>query len=463
MKKLLLFATFLTFFSTFSHSAEAKNAELYQDEKHEAQLYFKDGRLSFSSNDGNFKVSLNNCIDGAVAFYMPTSSLDGLEYSNTSLSGNDGEFRLSNGFILRRIRLGVRTQIYNKIFADIDIDFDHGSVDIKDAAIKYQFHKNYSIRAGNIKEALSVDQQASWFYMNTLERSMAIQAFTGGRRLGVATAGYGDRWWASVGLFGPRLSSNQKQENAGDDGVSGSGRIVVLPLKKDNIMLHVGVGASYHKPDAWGNDDRVLSFISDTESRVDGHTFVEWSVAGAGKGGYVNNYEMISGEVALRTNKLLLMGEYIGTSISRYDLSTDGNHVELGRSYISGWYAMASYMILGEQRGYVGSEAEFGAMKMRKKSGNLEIMARVSGINFNDDKIAGYEIMGGSALGYCVGLNWYPISNILLGLNYTYMNNDKYADSSNGITYNGDLLSNSTEWSNGIDFSTIQMRAAILF
>ncbi len=467
MKRTLLIIATTIFAATTNIFAQEVKQEVkqeeYQDDYAKANLYFKGGKLSLASNDGRFKMTLNNCIDIAAAAYMPAQSIAGLEYSN-SLSGSDGQFDFSSGIMIRRVRLGARIQLYDKILADIDADFDHASVDMKDVAIRYQFHKNYSIRIGHIKEPLSVDQQASWFSQNTLERSMAIQSFTGGRRLGLSGIGYGDRWWASAGVFGSKLNALQKVANAGDDGVGGAARVVYIPINNESMLLHIGAGATYRKPDAWGGEHRVVSFSSDTESRVDGHSFIQWGVGGVDEGGYVDNYQTMSAEIAFRTKRVHLMGEYIGTSIARYDLTgDDGARKSLGRSYLSGWYAMASYMILGEQRQYVTGEAEFGAMKMRKKSGNLEVMARVSSIDFNDDAIAGYEIMGGSAMCYSAALNWFPLSNVWLSLNYVYMDNDKYADSASSITYNGDSLSNSSKWSNGIDFHTLQMRVAVSF
>ncbi len=61
---------------------------------------------------------------------------------------------------------------------------------------------------------------------------------------------------------------------------------------------------------------------------------------------------------------------------------------------------------------------------------------------------------GGKALSTMVGLNWYPRANILFALNYTYMDNDKYANSLGAITGIPER---------GMDFHTLQLRAQVIF
>ena len=48
-----------------------------------------------------------------------------------------------------------------------------------------------------------------------------------------------------------------------------------------------------------------------------------------------------------------------------------------------------------------------------------------------------------------------------MGLSYTYVNNDKYADSKGQITCNGRSLKDTRP--DGIDFGIFQMRAAVSF
>lgn len=133
--------------------------------------------------------------------------------------------------------------------------------------------------------------------------------------------------------------------------------------------------------------------------------------------------------------KLLVYGEYIFTELSRYGLS-GGERIPLKNASFNGWYATASYMLRGEQRRYAPEDAEFGPMEVRR-GGNLELAVRASNINMNDFHDARAVITGGAATSYSASLNWYPNRNVLIGLNYTYMDNDKYADDKGHITLDG--------------------------
>ena len=100
-------------------------------------------------------------------------------------------------------------------------------------------------------------------------------------------------------------------------------------------------------------------------------------------------------------------------------------------------------------------------MDVRRRGGNLEIAGRVSTVNLNDFHDPSAIITGGKALNYTASLNWYPVRNVLIGLNYTFVDNDKYADDKGHITSNGKPLSQSLP--EGLDFSIFQMRLMVSF
>ena len=118
-------------------------------------------------------------------------------------------------------------------------------------------------------------------------------------------------------------------------------------------------------------------------------------------------------------------------------------------------------MILGQNRRYAPEDAEFGPMEVRRHGGNLEVAARVSTVNLNDFHEASAVITGGKAFNYTASLNWYPVRNVLVGLNYTFVDNDKYADDKGHITSNGKPLSQALK--SGLDFSIFQMRLMVSF
>ncbi len=447
----------------------AQESEVTSDVR-DAKVYFKDGKLNFKSNDGNFRLWFDNRVYVDAAVYSPSQDISGLEadpnddIENFGYSGaeDDGEFKFSNGATVRRARFGVKAQLYEKWFAELDLDFAFNEVEMKDMFLGYKFNDKFSIKAGNFKEPMSIERLTSSKYLTGMERPMAVQTFAGGRKLGIAATGWGNHWFASAGVFGAEASILQKEKNRGDDGWGVSGRVAYSPIVSRDFVLHVGGYGGYRTPEAWGSeDDRWVYFKAFPESRVDNRAFVRAKVGKDGDGGYVNNYLTTGLELAMKYRKLLVFGEYINCSVSRYTYIVD-EKVELNNANLGGWYATASYMILGEQRYYSQSDAEFGPMNVRK-GGNLEISGRISTIDINDASDSRALIMGGAATNYTLALNWFPCRNILVGLDYTFVDNDKYADDKGDITYNGVALADCAEWQNGIDFGMTQLRLMVSF
>lgn len=118
-------------------------------------------------------------------------------------------------------------------------------------------------------------------------------------------------------------------------------------------------------------------------------------------------------------------------------------------------------MILGENRRYAPEEAEFSELGQDAKGNRLEIAGRVSRINLNDFHDPKSYITGGKATSYSAALNWMPVRNVMVGLNYIYMDNDKYADSKGQITLNNKALSDALP--QGIDFHVCQLRIMVSF
>ena len=299
-----------------------------------------------------------------------------------------------------------------------------------------------------------MERMTSSKYLTTMERPMVIDMFAGGRRLGLAATGWGRHWWASAGVFGRKVDIIQKEKNRGSDGYGFSGRVALSPILRDDWTLHIGGYASWRTPDGAGMTDRLVEFRTFPESRVDRRRFVRAEINN------VNNYAIFGLELAARWNKLLLYGEYVYTTLSRYAYEGE-QKVPLKNAVFNGWYATASYMILGQNRRYAPEDAEFGPMDVRRRGGNLEVAARVSTVNLNDFHEASAVITGGKAFNYTASLNWYPVRNVLIGLNYTFVDNDKYADDKGHITSNGKPLSQALK--SGLDFSIFQMRLMVSF
>ena len=419
-----------------------------------ARVYFQKGKIHFRSNDGRFHLWFDNRVNLEAAIYSPTESVDGLtSKANKDLENDDTHFRFSDGVIVRRARLGIKAELDNW-FAELDVDFAYNEVEIKDMFLGYKFNDHWNVRFGNFKVPMSMERLTSSKYINMAERPMPVEAFADGRCLGLSGTGWGRGWWASAGVFGRSVDILQKERNRGSDGWAVAGRAAFSPINNDQMTIHIGGYANYRRPADDGADDHTVLFRTLPESRVDHRRFVQSEVAN------VDNYTTLGWELGFRYDKFLAYGEYVFNTIARHGYE-NMKQISLRNAQFNGWYAQASYMILGSNRRYSPDDAEFGPMTVNRRGGNLEIAARVSNINMNDWHDSRAYITGGKATAWSAALNWYPTANVALGLNYTFMNNDKYADSKGQITCNGKKLSEVRP--DGIDFSIFQIRAIISF
>ncbi len=424
-------------------------------EQYPAKVFFEGGKLHFKSRNDKFHLWFDNRIYVDAGWYMPSTDIDGLQSKpNKDLEEDDGVFRFDNGLAIRRARFAVKATLYEKWFAELDLDFAYNEVEIKDMYLGYRFSDRFWLKAGNFKEPMSMERMTSSKYLCSMERPMAVEAFAAGRRIGAAATGWGRHWWASAGVFGREVDIIQKEKNRGSDGVGFTGRVAVSPLLRDDWTLHLGGYATWRKPAQSGLEDRFVEFRTFPESRIDRRRFVRTEIFN------VNDYATVGFELAARWNKLLVYSEYLYTTLSRYGYEGE-RKIPLKNAAFNGWYATASWMILGQNRRYAPEDAEFGPMDVRRRGGNLELAARVSTINLNDFHDPAAVITGGEATNYTVALNWYPVRNVLIGLNYIYSDNDKYADDKGHVTLNGQPLSRSL--TNGIDFSIFQMRLMVSF
>ena len=420
-----------------------------------ADIYFEEGKLNFATKNNNFRLKLDNRIYTDISFYHPTTSVDGLSSkANDDLEEDDGRFRFNNGANVRRARFALKTTLDENWVAEFDLVFAYNEVEIKDMYLGYRFNDHISVQAGHFKEPMSMERLTSSRYLSFNERPMPVEMFAGGRRLGAAVTAWGNHWWFSGGVFGQQLDIIQKEKNRGSDGYGFTGRLGLSPVNNDTWTVHLGGYATYRTPDGGGTEDRLVEFRSFPESRTDRRRFVRAEIPN------VYHYATYGVEAAVRWDKLLAYGEYMFTSLSRYRKEGE-RKIDLKNAEFNGWYAAASYMILGQQRRYMPDDAEFAPVYQRRKGGCLELAARVSHTNLNDFHDITSPVTGGSAYAYGVNLNWFPVPNIMFGLNYTFMDNDKYADDKGHITKDGKALSEALP--EGLDFHIMQLGLMLSF
>jgi len=400
----------------------------------------RDGILVLESADNRFKYWFDNRVylDGAAYF------------------GDNKD--IGNGVDIRRMRFALKTLLWGHWGGEIDFDFANLEVDIKDAYVRYLFNKG-QIKVGNFKEPFSMETTTTSRYLTFMERPM-INKLAPSRHIGIAVRKFGLKYFFEGGVFfsEPRnsLMQDQNKKSNQNSGYSLTGRFAFAPIRKDKLTLHLGVAGSYRTPKLVELGDPVDSFRYSTkaETSINRKKYIDTD--------FIENvkYNTLLGlEAAFAYKNFRVQGEYMRSDIQRdADKVTEGED----KAKVNGFYAMGSWIIFNGDYYYNMGEAEFSQINFRNnKKGTLEMALRYDFVDANSFK-DGVDIpfvAGGSSEGYTIGLTYYFNYNVRVMLNYSYINNDRWADGKGKYDTYKDLPTGEA----GIDFSIIQTRLEIDF
>ncbi len=398
MKKILMLLVL------FAFAVNAQDSKVPGgDYKAPLKSEIRNGKMIFASDDGKFSWWFDARIQFDAAMYFENKN------------------PLSNGSLFRRNTFAVKATLWEDWQAEWDIDVSENVLDLRDMFIKYSFPgTNLSLRAGNFKEPIGMERLNSSRLLTFLERTAITNAIALGRRAGFEARYFTDYGQITAAIMGHELGT-KIDKGTQDEGSSTNLRLSLAPINKHGFNLHVGAAGSYKIPEVTAEVGKNgIEINARTESYVFDPKFLH-----TGDILNVNYYNRYGLELAFITGPLLVYGEWLGTSIYRWDLPTVN---------LRGGYATASYMLTGETRYYYVDEGEIGAPEEPKsKWGALELAARFSYTNLNDIPAG---IKGGMSRQYMFGLNYYPNMNIKLQFNYSILNLDEFATSKGRL--NGD-------------------------
>jgi phosphate-selective porin OprO and OprP len=368
----------------------------------------RSGKLVFESTDGSFKWWIDSRIqiDGAMYF--------------------ENKNPLSNGTIMRRATLALKTVLWKNWQAEIDMDFGDAVLDARDIWIRYNFPKtNLAFQVGNFKEPFGLERLGSSRLLTFMERSEVSNAFAMGRRMGLAGRYWTDFGQLTLAVMGHELGTRVDKGTL-DEGFSTNARLTVAPINEKGKTLHVGLAASYKTPDV--TPDLAPNTI-ELKARTETYVF-DPKPLHTGDITDVNYYNRWGGELAGACGPFYVQGEVMATQVYRWYGKATGDFI--------GGYVTASYMLTGESRTYYVDEGEFGPIDEPTGClGAFELAARASYLNLNDRNAA---ILGGKSNQYTLGVNWIPNVNIKITMNYSYVTLDENA-TSKGRMVGGDAFS----------------------
>lgn len=379
----------------------------------------QDGFLVLRSQDNNYKIWLDNRVqaDAAVFWGAP-------DYAD----------KIGNGTSIRRARFAVKAQVTKNWYGEIDMDMANGVFELKDAIIRYDGIPNTEIQIGNFKEYFSIQRNNSSRYLQFMERPMVAQALAPSRHLGV-NAKYAKNWlWLSGGAFFQTIDNLETRtyvEDANKDfgvnsGVSYTGKFVIMPgWDKSDWGMHIAGAASYRTPKA---DDEAVS--------LNGTPSVRFSTRNSNS---INRKKYIdTDEISNVDHDLLYTAEFAGYWKGlRWETvyMADDNFV-IGAedpSHLWGWYAQAGWLLFGGRQRYDSNGAKFTRVQRGKDWGDIELCARYEYVDFNGLQSG----PAGASEAYTFGLNYYINNHCKIMLNYSYNNNDRYANGKGNKFYVG--------------------------
>lgn len=341
-----------------------------------------------TSPDGEVELKFGGRIQNDWTFYN----------TDDALQARVGE--LSDGTEFRRARLFFEGELWGTVEFKAQYDFAGGEATFNDVYLGLIHLPGVGgVRVGHYKEPFSLEEHTSSKYLQFVERSLPVEAFSPGRNSGLmlGEGAGGDRLSWHLGVF---KDVDGLGEGMGDKW-NVTGRVTGLPVYRDGgrRLVHLGLSVSERSP-----TDGIARFRSRPESHL-APRFVDTGDFAA------DSVRLVGVEAAVIQGPFSLQGEWI-----RADAD-----VPVGPDpTFSGAYVSLGWFLTGEHRPYSKSEGGFGRVTPLKSfrhggTGAWQLAARYSTLDLSDGVIDGGELDD-----WTLGVNWHLFSNVRTGLDYVH-------------------------------------------
>lgn len=364
---------------------------------------------------------LTSPVNPAHAADLDASWQDGIKYQwakrrSLTLGGrihydiasyDDDVTPLDDDSDFRRLRASLRGQIDDwRLRADYDFGIADGW---RSLYVQYRGLKRTRITLGQQNAPFSLDDLMGSNDLTFMERSL-VSALSPGMLVGVAYQTWGDRWTASIGVFGDELND---QDRRIADGTSVVGRITYTPVRSKGHVLHLGLAQEFRSVDS----NTGVRILTRPESRLANNRLIGTPTLSG-----VDDLRTTGLELMAIRNNLRFQSEYMLMT-----LDGGGNDADF-----SGGYAQVSMVLTGERYRYSGSNGITGSLQPRGNRGALEAAVRYSTLDLED---AG--ITGGEQTQITGSLSWYINRQLRISTNYSVFD---AAPNNDGIDEDGSII-----------------------
>lgn len=320
-------------------------------------------------------ASLASLPSGALA--LDVKGTVNFQYDWARFSG--GRVDMGDEQDVRRARVGAQ---FAQGPLDLRVEYDFKSEAWTDAVLRWSPGNGHSLRVGQFKQPVYLDELTSDRVTVFMEQGLP-GAFAIGRRLGIGYDWAGTNWAATLTGFGQDLSG----ANAGR---GWAGRVVWLPWRDESGFLHLAAST------AWQDVDVPTGrFSARPEAGLSPRRLVDTGTLTGVEAVARNGFE-----AAWVHGSWLVQSEYLR---GRYDRP-------VGDFVGDGWYAQASWLSGGAQRGWRNGAIDGPKVEDRSV---FELGARISDLDLDDGMVR-----GGDQRNLTVGATWWLTSGVRVMANY---------------------------------------------
>jgi phosphate-selective porin OprO/OprP len=329
-------------------------------------------------------------------------------------SGDDeaiAAFGFDSGTEYRTARFYAEAIYWGHVVGKAEVDWTDGKVVFKDVFMQLK-DMPFTITVGHFKEPFSLEELTSSRFVTFMERASINQAFTPSRNAGLQfSANLADQMiYFAVGAFKETGDyPTNLVANDGDNLWAITARLAASPVYNEDTKTVVHLGVAFSARD-FGQNGKAR-YRARPETHI-GNRLTDTKEFAA------ESATLFGAEAAGVFGPFSIQGEFVSNAV---------DSSEYGDPVFSGFYTEASFWLTGENRNYKRSSAAFDRPKvnnlflLQEGLGALQLAARYSNICLNDG-----DIEGGEMNNFTIGLNWYPVDNARIMLNYIISDTDKY-------------------------------------
>lgn len=413
-------------------------AEVRRAQAEAPKLDLRNGRPTFSTADGKFKVAIRGMYQGDAAMYLQEDHTPDYRGAGSGSAADNVNARdLNSGTNFRRARIGLEGTVLKDWNWALTYEMGGSGTEgsnLQQAWVEYTGFKPWGlplrIRGGAFAWTATLEDATAVTDSLFLERpapAEMVRGFAGADgRNGIGAFVNGERWNASAAFTGALIGN----EGEFDEQTGYIARLNGLVLKTEDYTLHTGVTltgilnpADTVAPGGAGTSAKVR-LRDRPELRVDGARLVDTGSIGA-KGLTTIGYEL-----GATYKNLLFTSEYFDIDVDRSGTASNAE--------FSGWYTQGSWVLTGQRHAWSPASGGYTGIKVDKpfnlKTGDLgawEIAARYSNLDLNfREGVEGLAtpaggIRGGEQEITTLGLNFYPNNVIRFLLDYQWVSIDR--------------------------------------